>query len=265
MGAGEHQHAGVHRPAEINRCPPLEQRVDRKAGLHKKKIGILLPIRQRCQLGGNSDPEAFGRQPVVLAERPGGADHRSHAQVVRPAAGLGPVAVHEEQLADAIRSRCQKVTAEAEDIAVPGVQAGDGAATHLDHFMSHGDAGDCGPTNVVVRHEERRRDGAQHADLVAHPAQVRSSGGFDLADHLECPVHHAQQAIGPSVLTLPISALGDAGCNNVGMLDHLSIQCANVAASAAFYDAVLAPLGGQRVMDFGMVIGYGIRPSPFSG
>ncbi|PZS35556.1 MAG: glyoxalase [Pseudonocardiales bacterium] len=43
------------------------------------------------------------------------------------------------------------------------------------------------------------------------------------------------------------------------MLDHLSIQCADLAASAAFYDAVLAPLGGVRVMDFGEVIGYG-RP-----
>jgi catechol 2,3-dioxygenase-like lactoylglutathione lyase family enzyme len=41
------------------------------------------------------------------------------------------------------------------------------------------------------------------------------------------------------------------------MLDHLSIQCADSGASAAFYDAVLAPLGGSRVMDFGPVIGYG--------
>jgi len=46
------------------------------------------------------------------------------------------------------------------------------------------------------------------------------------------------------------------------MLDHLSIQCADLAASAAFYDAVLAPLGGQRVMDFGNVIGYGVPPTP---
>ena len=46
------------------------------------------------------------------------------------------------------------------------------------------------------------------------------------------------------------------------MLDHLSIQCADVTASAAFYDAVLAPLGGQRLMDFGQVIGYGIAPKP---
>jgi len=46
------------------------------------------------------------------------------------------------------------------------------------------------------------------------------------------------------------------------MLDHLSIQCADLGASAAFYDAVLAPLGGQRVMDFGEAIGYGVPPMP---
>ena len=46
------------------------------------------------------------------------------------------------------------------------------------------------------------------------------------------------------------------------MLDHLSIQCADVAASAAFYDAVLAPLQGTRVMDFGPVIGFGVAPKP---
>ena len=46
------------------------------------------------------------------------------------------------------------------------------------------------------------------------------------------------------------------------MLDHLSIQCADVATSAVFYDAVLVPLGGTRVMDFGPVIGYGVLPKP---
>ena len=46
------------------------------------------------------------------------------------------------------------------------------------------------------------------------------------------------------------------------MLDHLSIQCADVTASAAFYDAVLPTLGGQRLMDFGPVIGYGVAPMP---
>ena len=46
------------------------------------------------------------------------------------------------------------------------------------------------------------------------------------------------------------------------MIDHVSIQCADVSASAAFYDAVLAPLGGGRVMDFGEVVGYGAAPKP---
>jgi len=46
------------------------------------------------------------------------------------------------------------------------------------------------------------------------------------------------------------------------MLDHVSIQCADVAASAAFYDAFLEPLGGVRVMDFGEVVGYGLPPKP---
>ena len=46
------------------------------------------------------------------------------------------------------------------------------------------------------------------------------------------------------------------------MLDHLGIQCADVAVSAAFYDMVLAPLGARRLMDFGENIGYGVEPKP---
>jgi catechol 2,3-dioxygenase-like lactoylglutathione lyase family enzyme len=50
------------------------------------------------------------------------------------------------------------------------------------------------------------------------------------------------------------------------MLDHLSIQCADVAASAAFYDAVLPAVGGARILDFdrpeGKVIGYGANRKP---
>ena len=41
------------------------------------------------------------------------------------------------------------------------------------------------------------------------------------------------------------------------MIDHIGFQCADLAASAAFYDAVLAPLGGRRLMDFGVAMGYG--------
>ena len=46
------------------------------------------------------------------------------------------------------------------------------------------------------------------------------------------------------------------------MLDHLSIQCADVQASAAFYDKVLATIGGERILDFGVAIGYGVPPTP---
>ena len=46
------------------------------------------------------------------------------------------------------------------------------------------------------------------------------------------------------------------------MLDHLAIQCSDVPASAAFYDTVLAPLGGKRLLDFGEVIGFGVEPKP---
>ena len=41
------------------------------------------------------------------------------------------------------------------------------------------------------------------------------------------------------------------------VLDHLSIQCRDLEATKAFYDAVLAPLGFRRIMDFGVAAGYG--------
>jgi catechol 2,3-dioxygenase-like lactoylglutathione lyase family enzyme len=41
------------------------------------------------------------------------------------------------------------------------------------------------------------------------------------------------------------------------MLDHVSFQCADIAASAGFYDTVLGSLGERRLMDFGAAIGYG--------
>ncbi|MCB1004429.1 MAG: VOC family protein [Acidimicrobiales bacterium] len=47
------------------------------------------------------------------------------------------------------------------------------------------------------------------------------------------------------------------------MLDHLGIHCRDVAASAAFYDAVLAPLGAGRMMDFGELIGFGAGKPDF--
>jgi catechol 2,3-dioxygenase-like lactoylglutathione lyase family enzyme len=42
-----------------------------------------------------------------------------------------------------------------------------------------------------------------------------------------------------------------------GMIDHFGFQCADLDASARFYDTVLSTLGVHRVMDFGDAIGYG--------
>jgi catechol 2,3-dioxygenase-like lactoylglutathione lyase family enzyme len=50
------------------------------------------------------------------------------------------------------------------------------------------------------------------------------------------------------------------------MLDHLSIQAADLTASLAFYDAVLTPLGGGRLMETPGAVGYGTdRPSFWVG
>ena len=46
------------------------------------------------------------------------------------------------------------------------------------------------------------------------------------------------------------------------MLDHVGVQCKDMAASAAFYDAVCAPLGAARMADFGVAMGYGSPPKP---
>lgn len=46
------------------------------------------------------------------------------------------------------------------------------------------------------------------------------------------------------------------------VIDHLAIQCRDMDASSSFYDVVLAPLGGTRIMEFGDEIGYGIPPMP---
>jgi catechol 2,3-dioxygenase-like lactoylglutathione lyase family enzyme len=47
-----------------------------------------------------------------------------------------------------------------------------------------------------------------------------------------------------------------------GIIDHLSIQCVDVTISASFYDAVLGPLGGRRLMEDGSAVGFGIPPRP---
>jgi catechol 2,3-dioxygenase-like lactoylglutathione lyase family enzyme len=48
----------------------------------------------------------------------------------------------------------------------------------------------------------------------------------------------------------------------MGSLDHVGMQCDDMAASAAFYDAVLAPLGAARILDYEVAIGYGRDGKP---
>jgi catechol 2,3-dioxygenase-like lactoylglutathione lyase family enzyme len=41
------------------------------------------------------------------------------------------------------------------------------------------------------------------------------------------------------------------------MLDHLSLQCADLEASASFYNAVLPTLGYHLIMEVDQALGYG--------
>ncbi len=47
------------------------------------------------------------------------------------------------------------------------------------------------------------------------------------------------------------------------MIDHFGINCADLDAAKRFYDQTLAVLGYQRVMDFGVAIGYGTEEPDF--
>lgn len=46
------------------------------------------------------------------------------------------------------------------------------------------------------------------------------------------------------------------------MIDHIGINCADLDRSKAFYDALLAPLGYERIMEFESACGYGAPGNP---
>ena len=46
------------------------------------------------------------------------------------------------------------------------------------------------------------------------------------------------------------------------MIDHFGINCADLPASAAFYDKVLGVLGFTRILDFEVALGYGTPGKP---
>lgn len=45
------------------------------------------------------------------------------------------------------------------------------------------------------------------------------------------------------------------------MIDHFGINCADLDEAKRFYDHVLGTLGAERVMDFGVAVGYGTADS----
>jgi catechol 2,3-dioxygenase-like lactoylglutathione lyase family enzyme len=62
---------------------------------------------------------------------------------------------------------------------------------------------------------------------------------------------------------LPVDDRDDGFWEGDAMINHLSIQVRDLAASADFYDTVLAPLGASRVLDFGDAIAYGTDSPEF--
>ena len=46
------------------------------------------------------------------------------------------------------------------------------------------------------------------------------------------------------------------------MIGYTTLGVTDLERAKAFYDAVLAPLGASRLMDFGVAMGYGIPPHP---
>lgn len=47
------------------------------------------------------------------------------------------------------------------------------------------------------------------------------------------------------------------------MIDHISVVVRDIGACSAFYDTVLAPLGGKELMRGGPAIGYGTTTPTF--
>jgi catechol 2,3-dioxygenase-like lactoylglutathione lyase family enzyme len=43
------------------------------------------------------------------------------------------------------------------------------------------------------------------------------------------------------------------------MIDHIGLGCADIKASIAFYEAALAPLGCQKIVDHGDVVAFGVK------
>src|SRR5258708_10628269 len=102
-----------------------------------------------------------------------------------------------------------------------------------------------------------RQHAERHRCETAHDAAIPAAAG----PRVHCCDHRLSRA--PPRLKTSRSDHEPSGAGEFcQMLDHVAVQCADVAASAAFYDSVLAPLGATRVMDFATVIASAPPPFP---
>jgi hypothetical protein len=202
--AGQDHDAGVDGDVDWVGVAPAELGVDGVADLAEDEVGGVLPPGQGLQAGGDADPP--GRDPgegrVGGGAGAGFLDHGADGQLAGPPAGARLVAVDEQELADAVGGGGEQVAAEAEQVAVARVDAGDAAPAHGLHLVRDRDAGDGGTADVVVRDEEGARHRGQHADLVPGVREVWPDGRLDLADDLERACAHEGNAMaggGPQV------------------------------------------------------------------
>ncbi|HEV2427593.1 MAG TPA: MFS transporter [Acidimicrobiales bacterium] len=97
--------------------------------------------------------------------------------------------------------------------------------------------------------------------LIEHASSHWALGVFATALGLSAIIAWASPGLREDAAGEVLPAEG-GGAKHGLVLDHLSIQCSNPAASAAFYDAVLAPVGVARIMEFGPTVGYGADGKP---
>jgi hypothetical protein len=112
-------------------------------------------------------------------------DHRANGQIVRTRAGFGPVPVDEQELINSVGGCGEQIAPEAEQVAVPCVEARDRPSSHQSDLVGNRDARHGGTTEVIVRDQERRRDAAHHADLMPDVHEVGLGRRLHLADDME--------------------------------------------------------------------------------
>jgi hypothetical protein len=77
--------------------------------------------------------------------------------------------LNQEEVIDSIRSRCQQIALEAEQVSITCIQTRDAAAAHGGDLVGHRETGDSGSAEVVIRDQECIGYRGQHGDLLANP------------------------------------------------------------------------------------------------